>query len=165
MKWACTTECKTLMMKCMLLLSWKNCLTNCLRQALDACDSGCPNQHYVKYVHNATIDLQGHPFVCSNDGGCYSKMRILRSAATHFPVLATLLRLVYSAVNSHQCVQNIDNALCAGDFHTLMEITKLTDFETLLSNEVKTTHEQCTEIADSGLVQAGIEIQLLSMLN
>ena len=51
---------------------------------------------------NTATDLLGHPLVCYNDGGCYSKMSILRLAATHFPVLATLLRLVYSAVNSHQ---------------------------------------------------------------
>ena len=88
-------------------------------------------------------------------------MRILRSAATHYPVLTTLLRLVCSAMNSHQCVQNIDNALSAGDFHALMEVTKVTDFESLLSNEVETTYEQSTETADSGIVQPGIEIQLL----
>ena len=77
-----------------------------VRQALDKCDSDCPNQHYTKVVQNTTIYLQGHPLVCYNDG-CYSKVRILRSAATHFPVLATLLRLVYSAVNSHQCMQSM----------------------------------------------------------
>ena len=73
-------------------------------------------------------------------------------------MLATLLHLLCSAVNSHHCIQNIDNTLSTDDFHTLMKITKQTNFETLLSNEVETTHEQCTEIADSGLVQPGIEI-------
>ena len=43
-----------------------------------------------------------------------------------------------------------------------MEITKLTNFETLLSNEVETTYEQCTVTADSGVLQPGIEIQLLT---
>ena len=118
-----------------------------VRLALDVCDSDCPNQHYTKVVNDVTIDLQGHPLVCYNDGGCHSKLRILRSAATHFPVLATLLRLVYSGVNSHQYVKNIDKALSAGDFHTLMELTKLNNFEVLLSNEVETTYEQCTEAA------------------
>ena len=109
-----------------------------LQQALDICDSNCPNQHYTKVVDNAVIDIQGHPLVCCNDGGgCHSKLHILKWAATHFPVLTTLL---CSAENSHQCVQNIDNALCTGDFHTLMEITKLT--LKLLSNEVETTYEQ-----------------------
>ena len=45
-------------------------------------------------------------------------------------------------------VQKIDRALCSGDFHTLMEITKISDFKTLLSNEIDTSYEQCTEAAD-----------------
>jgi hypothetical protein len=56
-------------------------------------------------------------------------------------------------------VQNIDNALSAGDFQTLTEITNLTDFESLLSNEVESTYEQP---AVSGLAQPGIEMQLLT---
>ena len=129
-----------------------------IRLALDVIDSDCPNQHYTKIVHNTTIDLQGHPLVCYNNGGCHSKLRTLRLAATHFPVLATLLRLVYSAVNNHWCVKNIDKALSTGDFHTLVEITKLNNFEALLSNEVETTYEQCTEAANSQLLQPGLEI-------
>ena len=43
-----------------------------------------------------------------------------------------------------------------------MEITKLNDFEALLSNEVETTYEQCTEAAKSQLLQPGVEIQLLN---
>ena len=54
---------------------------------------------------------------------------------------------MYSAVNSHKCVQNIniDNALSAGDYHTLMDITDLNDFEAMLSNEVESTYEQCAD--------------------
>ena len=129
MKWACTSECKPLMddelhATVELNESFDKPIQE-VRLALDVCDSDCPNQHYTKIVNNTAIDLQGHPLVCYNDGACHSKLRILRSAATHFPVLATLLRLVYSAMNSHRCVQNIDKALPSGDFHTLMEITKL----------------------------------------
>ena len=67
-----------------------------VRLALDVWDSGCPNQHYTKVVDDVTIELQGHPLACFNDGGCHGKMH---TAATHFPVLRTLVRLVYSAVN------------------------------------------------------------------
>ena len=35
-------------------------------------------------------------------------------------------------------------------------------FATLLSNEVETTYEQCTETADKGIVHSGVEIQLLT---
>ena len=130
-----------------------------VRLALEVCDNDCPNQHYTKIVHNTTIDLQGHPLVCYNSGGCHSKLRILTSVATHFPVLATLLRLVYSAMSSHQCVQNTDKAISVGDFYTLMEIN---DFEALLRNETETTHEQCTTAAKSQLLLPGIENHLLT---
>ena len=56
------------------------------------------------YEKEIGVDRQGHPLVCSNDGGCRSKIRIFRDAATHYPLLTKLLRLVYSAVNSHKCV-------------------------------------------------------------
>ena len=47
--------------------------------------------------------------------------------------------------------------LCASEV-----IEKKNNFETLLSNKVETTYEQCTVTADSGVVQSGIEIQLLT---
>ncbi len=52
--------------------------------------------------------------------------------------------------------------LCAGDFHTLMEITRMDDFETLLSNDVESSYEQCTDVvsADSVLRQPNLESQL-----
>ena len=98
------------------------------------------------------FELRGHPLVCSNDGGCHSKLRILRSAAIHFPVLSTFLRLVCCALESHKFVQSIDEALCTGDFQSLMDITKVCDFETLFNNELENSYEQCTEAADSVLV-------------
>ena len=69
---------------------------------------------------------------------------------------------MYSAVNSHKCVQNIDNALSAGDYHTLMDITDLNDFEAMHSNEVESTYEQCADSADSDLVKPGVEMKLLT---
>ena len=74
-----------------------------LRCALDSVDSGCPNQHYTKYVDTLqhTVQLKGHPLVCSNDGGCHSQLQIIRSAATHYPVLVTLSHHVYRAIGAH----------------------------------------------------------------
>ena len=115
MKWACTSECKIPTVdEVHAIVELKEVFNKSIQevqQALDICDNNCPNPHYTKVVGNAAAELKGHPLVCFNNGGCYSKMRILRSATTHFPVLATMLRLMYSAVNSHQCVKNIDNAL------------------------------------------------------
>ena len=56
--------------------------------ALDTCDDGCPNQHYTRVVSRDdlgwdVIQLQGHPLVRSDDGGCRSPLRILRAASTH----------------------------------------------------------------------------------
>ena len=62
------------------------------------------------------MDREGHPLVCFNDGNCVSKLRILRAASTHYPLLRNFL---------HDAVTTIDNALCAADFHSLMEITKI----------------------------------------
>ena len=42
-------------------------------------------------------------------------------------------------------VHDIDQALCAGDFRALMELTEMTDFETMLTNDVESTCEQCTD--------------------
>ena len=74
-----------------------------LRCALESVDSGCPNQHYTKYVDTLqhTVQLKGHPLVCSNDGGCHSQLQIIRSAATHYPVLVTLSPHVYRAIGAH----------------------------------------------------------------
>ena len=93
--------------------------------ALDACDDGCPNQHYTKSVArgdsgNEVVDLQGRPLVCFNDGGCGSRLRMLRAASTHHGVLHTLLNHVHSAIASHLGVLNIDKALRTDDLHALM---------------------------------------------
>ena len=167
-KWACSDECihKSLSeTEVSAIIEFKEAFDKPIqevRHALDVCDSDCPNQHYTTFVYYVAVDLQGHPLVCYNNCGCRSKVRILRSAATHFPVLATLLRLVSSALNAHKCVQHIDKALCDGDFQSLMEITKMNDFETVFSYDVERTYEQCTDTAKCELVQPGIETKLLT---
>ena len=131
-----------------------------LRCELESMDSGYPNQHYTKY-DDTTMQLKGHPLVCFNDSWCHSKLRILRSAATHYPVLVTLSHHVYQAIGAHVGVQMIDGALGSGHFHTLMEITKTCDFETLLSNDIDASYEQCTEAAGFVLIDAGVENNML----
>ena len=124
-----------------------------VRHALDTCDD-CPNQHYTKVVDGDTSEYsilhrKGHPLICSLDTGCESKLRILRAASTHYPVLRKFLHDVHTAIRSHLCVYDIDKAMCAGDFHALMEITKITDFETMLTNDVESSYAQCTDIVQS----------------
>ena len=140
-KWECSNECKILSDSdaCIIIdlaAAFQKPIRE-LRCALESADSGCPNQHYTKYV-DTTMQLKGHPLVCFNDSGCHSKLQILRSAATHYPVLVTLS---HQAVGAHIGVQMIDRAMSSGDFHTLMEITKTCDFEALLSNDIDTSYE------------------------
>ena len=40
-----------------------------LRQALDVCNSDCPNLHFTKHVNKVVIDLESDPLVSSDDGG------------------------------------------------------------------------------------------------
>jgi len=60
--------------------------------------------------------------VCSNDGGCYSTLRVLTAAGTHYPVLGNFCHYVNNAISSHLCVWDTDMALLSGDFESLMEI-------------------------------------------
>ena len=74
--------------------------------------------------------------MCSNDGGCQSKLRVLRAASTHFPVL----REVHSAITNHKCVFEIDKALCTGNYEKLMNLVDIKEFESLLSNDVEASY-------------------------
>ena len=115
-----------------------------MRRTLDKCDE-CPHTHYTKTSGGFAIDRKGHPLICSIGTGCKSKLRILRAAATHYPLLRKFLHDVHTAIRSHVFVHDIDQALCAGDFCALMELTEMTDFETMLTNDVESTYEQCTD--------------------
>ena len=127
-----------------------------LRSALDMCDDGCPNQHYTRVVSRddlgwGVVKLQGHPLVCFNDGGCRSQLCILRVASTHYGVLRTLMDHVYTARRSHLCVVNIDKALSAGDFHSLMETTKVHDIADLLTADLDSSYQQPADEAGQTL--------------
>jgi len=129
MKWECSCECRPLTeTEIDSIVSLRAAFENSMqevRSALDTCDDGRPNQHYTKLVADSTVDLRGHPLVCSNDGGCYSQLRALRAAGTHYPVLGNFLHYVNNAISSHLHVRDIDMALLSGDFESLMEINKV----------------------------------------
>ena len=165
MKWSCCSECKAVTVAVDAIVHLKQAFDQPmqeLRTGLDACDDGCPNQHYTTIVADSNIlELQGHPLVGFNDGGCCSQLRILRAASTDYGVLRMLLNHVYSAIRSHLGVLSIDKALHAGDLHSLMEITKMHDYATLLTNDLDSSYEQCYDVTgvDSGL--RNVESQLL----
>ena len=154
-KWSCSSECKPVTEAEVAIVHLKQTFEEPmeeLRTALDACDGGCPNEHFTKAIatgdpDSEIVELRGHPLVCFNDGGCCSQLRILRAASTHYGVLRTLLNHVYSAITSHVGVLNIDKALRTCDLHSLMESTKVTDFAVLLTNDLDASYEQCADVA------------------
>ena len=62
---------------------------------------------------------------------CDSNLRILRAAATHFPLLRRFVVLLYEAIRLHHQLDRIDNALCAGDFSSLVQLCGLSDYKVL----------------------------------
>ena len=164
-KWECSSECKPVTdAEANVILTLKAAFENPIqkvRHALDTCDDGCPNGHYSKVTEFSSVGLKSHPLICSSSsGGCQSKLRVLRAASTHFPVLRQFLHDVHSAIRSHMCVFEIDKALCAANYCKLMEITNVEKLETLLSNDVDSSDEQSTDVK-SVLRQPSLEMQLL----
>uniref|UniRef100_A0A1X7TPG9 USP domain-containing protein n=1 Tax=Amphimedon queenslandica TaxID=400682 RepID=A0A1X7TPG9_AMPQE len=83
-------------------------------------DSGCPNEHDPK--------KNGHPLACfEDDSECKSKLRILRAASPHYPMLRTFLRNIYQAMNCDDAVSPIDQALIEGDVDALIKIATESD--------------------------------------
>ena len=167
-KWECCSECKPITdAEVDTILTLKAAFEKPLqevRHALDECDSGCPNGHYCKVIEFSSVGLKGHPLVCSSgSGGCQSQLRVLRAAATHFPVLRQFLHDVHSAIRSHMCVFEIDKALCSGSYQRLMQTTNVDKLDALLSNDVSSSYEQSTDTkcADSALRHPNLETHLL----
>ena len=104
-----------------------------LRQALDAVDSGCQNGHYT--CKSTGIDLGGHPLMCTI-AGCESKLRTLRAAAPHYPVLRTLLAGLYESIRYHKFIASIDSALRTGKFVSLALLCRFDDYRKLFSSHL-----------------------------
>ena len=170
LRWRCCSECKPLTKaEVPAIVELKDSFDKPmieLRQDLDMCDSGCPNQHYTRVetrsFEHYSVERQGHPLICSNDTGCSSKLRILRAASAHFPVLRALQRNLYSALSSHRCIASLDEALSAGDFQALLAITKTDGFEGLFDgNGVTAKNQECdhqTNFARAAFSDTPLEI-------
>ena len=160
--WKCSTKCKPLTeSEVSSILDFKSQFENQiheLSQVLDNIDGGCPNYHYSKDLSSQSRELKGHSLLCYTGTECKSRLRILRSAATHYPILRSLLRAVYVTINSLHSVSKLDEALKSGDFALLMNNLD-GDSESLLSNDVEKTHEP-TEITHSVLRRRDLELHL-----
>ena len=69
--------------------------------------------------------------------GCLSTLRMLRAAAPHSPRLRKLLQHVYEAIRLHRFINDIDVALCNGDFKPLCLLLGISNYAKFLgpSNE------------------------------
>ena len=89
-------------------------------------------------VECSSVERMGHPLVCyvGNhvvSSACKSKIRMLRVAATHYPLLRNLLNQVYTGVKCHLLIYDLDLALHNGDYQSLLQLTQFDKFETLLN--------------------------------
>ena len=115
-----------------------------VRDVLQTVDDGCDHGHYCKFS-DRLVDTEeedsdessglippeekkGHPLPCSLDC-CTSRLRILRAAAVHYPVLRTLLSNIYRARRSHYGIRDI---LSEGSISPLKSILKIQELSGLL---------------------------------
>ena len=155
-----------------------------VREVLKNCDNGCPNFHYdkstevyneveqelfdengspyitkVKVVEYVAVERDGHPFVCYIDGSdCNSRLRILRCASIHYPLLSHFVKHVYTAKACSKIIQCIDSAISCGNYGELMRLTGACTFDSVLEVEDSYQMNQTeTNLAGSALRQPGLE--------
>ena len=128
LKWKCTSECKLPTPdEKQRIVDLKSMFESVrtLRRGLDAVDTGCQNGHYTCKATGR--DLAGHPLTCTV-AGCDSKLRTLRAAAPHSPVLRSFLTTLYEAIRYHKLIASIDSALRAGKFVSLALFCGIDDY-------------------------------------
>ena len=171
--WKCSSKCKPLTDKEIgVILDFKSGFGTDMkdvRKLLDKCDDDCPTTHYQKVVHfhdegeivhYNSVELKGHSLLCFTGDECNSKLRILRAASTHYAVLRSFLHAVYDAIRNHKRVAQLDAALHSGDFTYLMRACEIDSYESLLSNEVQSTHQLSVYELDSPLTKPNLEYEL-----
>ena len=113
--WRCDLTCKTFDNEDrQIIIDLKNDFSDdsieSVRDVLQTVDDGCDHGHYCKFSDrlvdteeemsdespgvNPPEEKKGHPLPCSLDC-CTSRLRILRAAAVHYPILRTLLTNIY----------------------------------------------------------------------
>ena len=139
-RWKCTSECKLpTAMEAQCIMATKALFekpVQTLREGLNGIDVCSEHGHY-KHPLNADHEmpyheLAGHPLPCTVvNADCKSSLRVLRAAATHFPLLRRLVGLLYEVIRQHRLLESIDTALCAGDFEKLTKLCRMTEYNVL----------------------------------
>ena len=119
-----------------------------LRQGLNRVASGCHNNHYEGALTGR--ELAGHPPSCITSG-CDSKLRILRAASPHYPMLRRFLQHLYEAIRNHKLIDSIDCALKQGDFQSLAKLCNTEDYKKMFGC-VNSETSDSTSVEDKPLV-------------
>ena len=140
-RWKCASECKLpTAMEAQCIMATKALFekpVQTLREGLNGIDV-CSEHGHSKHPLNADHEmpyheLAGHPLPCTVvNADCKSSLRVVRAAATHFPLLRRLVGLLYEAIRQHRLLESIDTALYAGDFEKLTELCRITEYNVLM---------------------------------
>ena len=99
--WKCTAKCKELTQSEVdTVLEFKSYFEKSLHDVmslLSMCDDDCPYTHHSKIcdINESDVQRKGHSVLCYDGSECKSRLRILRLASCHYPVLRGFLNNVY----------------------------------------------------------------------
>ena len=148
--WKCTAKCKELtQFEVDTVLEFKSYFEKSLRDImslLSMCDDDCPYTHHSKIcdVNESDVQRKGHSVLCYDGSECKSRLRILRLASCHYPVLRGFLNNVYLARSSHLKILKLDEAFSKGDFKFIMEACRM-PIDSIFSNVVEGTQESAAQ--------------------
>ena len=141
-----------------------------VRRYLHVCDDDCPSVQFntTKIIYNESqglpnYTLSGHPLSCyAENSNCFSKLRILRAASTHYPLLRNFLKYVYAALESHKVLYCLDTALQNGDLNSLVNLLDILDFKSLISFKEKIMSKDSEDmITEGNNEELGLESEIL----
>ena len=144
--WKCTAKCKALtQFEVDTVLEFKSYFEKSLHDVmslLSMCDDDCPYIHHSKIcdINESDVQRKGHSVLCYDGSECKSRLRILRLASCHYPVLRGFLNNVYLARSSHLKILKLDEAFSKGDFKFIMEACRI-PIDSIFSNVVEGTQE------------------------
>ena len=144
--WKCTAKCKALtQFEVDTVLEFKSYFEKSLHDVmslLSMCDDDCPYIHHSKIcdINESDVQRKGHSVLCYDGSECKSRLRILRLASCHYPVLRGFLNNVYLARSSHLKILKLDEAFSKGDFKFIMEACRM-PIDSIFSNVVEGTQE------------------------
>ena len=118
-----------------------------------------------EFFKPAEVLKLGHPQPCTART-CQNKLRLLRAASVHYPLLRRLLENVYMARCCHNFVKSIDEALHTGTFNGLCKLNGINYMELIdedaemYLNEGKDKDTEALLLSSAGLPHIETQLQL-----